>query len=78
MKKGPNLPFEFGYSWWTTSGEVEHWFGLLCNRCNIIVVKRIQICLCMDVQGSKGIPPHLAQHWIKFNTNIHAWHQTWY
>ncbi len=26
----------------------------------------------------KGIPPHLAQHWIELNTNIHASHQTRY
>jgi hypothetical protein len=40
-------------------------------------LKKYKDIFC-EQEDLKGIPPHLAQHWIEFNTNIPASHQTRY
>jgi len=66
IKRGPNSPFEFRYSWQTANGKVEHRFAPFYSR---RIVERVQKWLnCVDIQGS-----------MKYSTSFSAtlnW--TWY
>ncbi len=69
IKRGPNTPFEFGYSWWTTNGEVEHQFGPFYSGCNRRIVERVQRWLsCVDIQGSMRdcISPSATPNWAQY------------
>ncbi len=70
IRRGPHLPFEFGYSWQTTNGEVEHQFGPIYSRCNKRIVERVQRWLsCVDIQGS-------MRYFTSLNATLNwAWYQ---
>lgn len=68
IKGGSNSPFQFGYSWKTLIGEVEHRFGCFCGKCSKITTERIQRCIYMDVQGPKrhSTSPSVAPNCVQY------------
>ncbi len=52
--------------------------GPLYSKCNKTTIEKIQNVFVWVYKDLKGIPPHLVQHWIEFNTNIPTSHQARY
>jgi len=77
IRRSSNSPLEFGYSRQIASGGAKHQFGPY-SMCNKKMLKEYKDVVVWTYKDLRGIPPHLTQHQIEFDTNIHASHQAQY
>ncbi len=78
IRKCPYLTFESRHYYQVVAGEVQCWFGHFKSCRSGIFVVRIQGCLRWSYKDFKGIPLHIAQHWIELDTTIPPSHQNRY